>query len=321
MDRPPSSYGGNPSRSNGLGRGAVSGGFPTQPGIGVGGVVFQEGRVLLVLRSKAPAKDQWAIPGGRLELGETLQAAAERELLEETGVRVRAGEVDFTFEHIERDDAGRVVHHYVILDLAAEFLSGTPAPADDARDARWVGEDEIVRLPVNPATRRLLRTCYGFGEARPVVRDLQTVESEAVSGLVGRAFDLDVAPLYDSRGIYNFRVFSSTGAMALRAANGHWALVAELDGEPAGVVEVREDRHIALFFVDPSRQGMGVGRRLFEAAVARCRERNPGLARLTVCSSPNAVPIYARLGFQKEGPLTEEYGIRFVPMAFRIARS
>jgi ADP-ribose pyrophosphatase len=286
----------------------------------VGGVVFQEGRILLVLRSKEPAKDQWAIHGGRLELGETLQAATERELLEETGVRVRAGEVDFTFEHIERDDAGRVVHHYVILDLSAEYLSGTPAPADDARDARWVGEDEIVRLPVNSATRRLLRTRYGFGAARPVIRDLQTVESEAVSGLVGRAFDRDVAPLYDSRGIYNFRVFSSTGAMALRAANRHWALVAELDGEPVGVVEVREDRHISMFFVDPSRQGMGVGRRLFDAAVARCRLRNPGLTRLTVASSPNAVPIYAHLGFRREGPPAEESGIRFVPMGRRLPR-
>jgi len=294
---------------------------PTQPGIGVGGVVFQEGRVLLVLRSKEPARDQWAVPGGRLELGETLEEAVERELLEETGVRVRAGEVAFTFEHIERDLAGRVIHHYVILDLAAEFLSGTPAPGDDARDARWVGEDEIVRLPVNSATRRLLRTRHGFGEARPVVRPLETAESEAVSGLVGQAFDRDVAPLYDSRGIYNFRVFSSAGAMALRAANRHWALVAELDGEPAGVVEVRDDRHIAMFFVDPSRQGMGVGRRLFDAAVARCRLRNPGLTRLTVASSPNAVPIYTRLGFRREGPPAEESGIRFVPMFFRPPRT
>ncbi|MFP4309867.1 MAG: GNAT family N-acetyltransferase [Desulfococcaceae bacterium] len=299
----------------------MSEGLPTQPGIGVGGVVFQEGRVLLVLRSKEPAKDQWAVPGGRLELGETLEAAVERELLEETGVRVRAGEVDFTFEHIERDDAGRVVHHYVILDLAAEYLSGTPAPGDDARDARWVGEDELVRLPVNPATRRLLRTRHGFGEVRPAIRPLETVESEAVSGLVGRAFDRDVAPLYDAKGIYNFRIFSSTGAMALRAANRHWALVAELDGEPAGVLEVREDRHISMFFVDPSRQGMGVGRRLFEAAVARCRKRNPGLTRLTVCSSPNAVPVYARLGFRKEGPPAVESGIRFVPMGCRLPRS
>jgi ADP-ribose pyrophosphatase len=291
---------------------------PTAPRVGVGAVVFREGRVLLALRAKSPAKDQWAIPGGRLELGETLEEAAERELLEETGVRARAGEVVFTFQHIDRDDRGRVRHHYVILDLAAEFLSGDPVPGDDARDARWVAEAEIGRLPVNPGTRRLLRTCYGFGLARPVIRPLASEEREAAAGLIGRAFDRDVAQDCDPEGIYNFRIFSSAGTMALRAANRHWALVAEMDGAPAGVVEVREDRHIAMLFVDPAHQGAGIGRRLFEAAAARCRLRNPKLTRLTVAASPNAVPVYARLGFRPDGPPTRECGIPHVPMSCRL---
>lgn len=293
---------------------------PTAPAVGVGAVVFREGRVLLVLRGKSPAKDQWAIPGGHLELGETLQKAAERELLEETGVRARAGEVVFTFEHIDRDDHGRVRHHYIILDLAAEFLSGDPRPGDDARDARWIPETELGRLPVNPGTRRLLRTCYGFGAARPVIRPLEPEERETIAGLVGRAFDRDVAQDCDPKGIYNFRIFSSAGTMALRAANRHWALVAEMDGAPAGVVEVREDRHLSMLFVDPAHQGAGIGRRLFEAAVARCRLRNPNVARMTVAASPNAVPVYARLGFRADGPAVRECGIPHVPMSYRLPR-
>ena len=137
--------------------------YPNHPRLGVGAVVFKDNRVLLVLRSTPPAQHQWAIPGGRVELGETLQTAAEREVLEETGIRIRAGEPIYTFDAIDRDDAGRVRYHYVIVDLDAEYLSGEPIPDDDARDARWISARELQQLPVNRVTRRLLLQIYQFG--------------------------------------------------------------------------------------------------------------------------------------------------------------
>ena len=137
--------------------------YPDHPRLGVGAVVFRKNRVLLVLRSNPPAQDQWAIPGGRVELGETLQTAAEREVLEETGIRIRAGKPIYTFDAIDRDDAGRVRYHYVIVDLEAGYISGEPAPDDDARDARWISEAELKDLPVNRVTRRLLTEIYEFG--------------------------------------------------------------------------------------------------------------------------------------------------------------
>jgi ADP-ribose pyrophosphatase len=135
--------------------------YPEAPRVAVGAVVFHQNKVLLVLRNKPPAKGVWAIPGGSVELGETLQVAAEREVLEETGLQVRAGQVIHTFDVIERDEAGRVRYHYVIVDLLAEPVDPTQPlyPADDVKDAAWftLAELENPNLPLSQPTRLLLR--------------------------------------------------------------------------------------------------------------------------------------------------------------------
>lgn len=136
--------------------------YPDTPCPAVGAVVFKHGAVLLVRRGNAPARGLWAIPGGRVRLGETLQAAAEREILEETGVVIRAREPVFVFDAIERDADGRVQFHYVIVDLAADYLHGEPRAADDAADARWITPAELADLDVNPLTRRLLADQFKF---------------------------------------------------------------------------------------------------------------------------------------------------------------
>ena len=126
--------------------------YPKMPQVGVGAIVVRDGRVLLVQRGQAPSYGLWAIPGGRLELGETLQQAAEREILEETGIQVRAGEPYYTFDVIDRDDRERVRFHYVIVDLWAEYLGGAPRAGGDARAAGWFSWPEVQELPVNPKT-------------------------------------------------------------------------------------------------------------------------------------------------------------------------
>jgi ADP-ribose pyrophosphatase len=129
----------------------------------VGAVVFDDrGRVLLVRRGNPPAGGQWAIPGGRVALGETLRQAAEREIREETGLIVRATEPVITFDVIERDAAGRVRFHYVIVDFKAELVGGDMQPGDDALDACWADPAAMRELAVNAATRRLLHERFGF---------------------------------------------------------------------------------------------------------------------------------------------------------------
>jgi ADP-ribose pyrophosphatase len=137
--------------------------YPDRPRVAVGAVIFNNQCVLLVRRGKPPAEGSWAIPGGSLEIGETLQQAVEREILEETGLIVRARDPVFTFDMIERDTAGDVRFHYVIVDLLAEYVAGTVRAGGDAADARWVCSSELAQLKVSRATRDLLRERFRFG--------------------------------------------------------------------------------------------------------------------------------------------------------------
>ena len=135
--------------------------YPDAPRVAVGAVILHQNRVLLVLRGKAPAEGMWAIPGGSVNLGETLQAAAEREVFEETGLYIKAGAVIYSFEKIQRDQAGRVQFHYVILDLAAEALDPAEPlkPADDVSDAGWFSllDLEQKNIPISDTTLALLK--------------------------------------------------------------------------------------------------------------------------------------------------------------------
>lgn len=134
----------------------------SQPVIAVGAVIFHNDCILLVQRKRPPSQGQWAIPGGKVRLGETLQAAAEREILEETGIAIRAGGPVHTFELIEPDPNGGIAFHYVIIDLLAEYISGQPTAADDASKAAWVDRTTFGALPVNSTTRQLLQQQFGF---------------------------------------------------------------------------------------------------------------------------------------------------------------
>jgi ADP-ribose pyrophosphatase len=138
--------------------------YPDHPRLAVGAVVFKDDRVLLVRRGQPPARNLWAIPGGSVEIGETLQQAAEREIREETGIRIRAAKPIYTFDVIERDESEGIRFHYVIVDLLADYVSGELSAGDDAVEARWVSADEINSLAVNSTTLQLLKTKFGFGK-------------------------------------------------------------------------------------------------------------------------------------------------------------
>lgn len=135
--------------------------YPSVPLVGVAGVVIKDGCVLMIQRGREPGRGQWSIPGGRLRLGERIRDGVEREILEECGVRVRAGDVLNVADLIQRDDDRRVHYHYVLVDLAAEYLSGDPRPSSDALAARWVPFDELPALELPDRLRNLLDRVLG----------------------------------------------------------------------------------------------------------------------------------------------------------------
>jgi 8-oxo-dGTP diphosphatase len=130
--------------------------FPTQPVLGVGAVVVKDGKVLIIRRANDPFKGQWSIPGGRVELGESLAAAVRREMREETGLDVTVGPVLEVFERVERQDDG-VRYHFVIVDYLCGCIGGPLCAGDDAVDVAWVSVDELRHYGVADSAAAVIR--------------------------------------------------------------------------------------------------------------------------------------------------------------------
>ena len=112
--------------------------YPERPIVGVGAVIVDEGRVVLIKRKYEPLKGHWSLPGGMVEIGETLESALSREMLEETGLRVDVGPVIEVFDRIMHDEQKRVRYHFVLIDYLCWPAGGTLTPGSDVDAAIWV---------------------------------------------------------------------------------------------------------------------------------------------------------------------------------------
>ena len=130
--------------------------YPDRPLVGVGAVIVHEGRVVIVQRGTEPLKGQWSIPGGALEVGETLRECAEREAREETGLQVEAGEVLEVFDAIYREADGRIQYHYVLIDFACRLVAGELHAGADATQARWVTLGELDGFQVADTAKTVI---------------------------------------------------------------------------------------------------------------------------------------------------------------------
>ena len=140
---------------------------PTRPFLAASVAVFRNGKVLLASRGKPPWEDLFSLPGGGVELGESLEQAALRELEEEVGVSATLTGLVAPFEVIERDVDGRVKHHMVIAVYAARWLSGEPRTGPEAKEIRWVTEPDIESLRTTPGLAGILERAFALDRSLP----------------------------------------------------------------------------------------------------------------------------------------------------------
>src|SRR5882672_10569058 len=151
--------------------------YPERPIVGVGGVVIEDGRVLLIRRGNEPLIGQWSIPGGTLELGETMIEGTARELKEETGLEVNVLELIEVFERINfghgadeswttTEERKRPRFHFVIVDYLCERISGTAIAGGDVTDVAWAEEDELERFELTPTATRVIRKAFSLARLR-----------------------------------------------------------------------------------------------------------------------------------------------------------
>jgi mutator protein MutT len=138
------------------------------PVIGVGGIVLDANSVLLVKRGREPLKGAWSIPGGKLELGETLHEAVRRELREEAGLEVRVLDMVEVFERITRDDEGRVAYHYVLIDFLCQSEGGVAEAADDAEAVAWVERTRLAEYEITAGAPAVIEKAFVMRDARAV---------------------------------------------------------------------------------------------------------------------------------------------------------
>lgn len=131
--------------------------YPAQPVVGVGAVIVRGGRALIVRRGHEPRKGEWSLPGGLVELGESLVDAVAREAREETGLSIEVGAIIETFDRVHRDAGGRIRFHFVIIDFVCRAAEGDAVAGSDAEAVAWVTADELEAYGVNPHAAAVIR--------------------------------------------------------------------------------------------------------------------------------------------------------------------
>lgn len=147
--------------------------YPERPVIGVGGVIVDRGRTVLIRRGTEPLRGEWSIPGGTIEIGETLEEAVRRELREETGLAVRVLELIELFDRIYMENAASSAqdkkkprYHYVIADYLCELIGGEPRAGSDVTDLAFAREDELAKFRLTEKATSVLKKAFAMSRAR-----------------------------------------------------------------------------------------------------------------------------------------------------------
>lgn len=143
--------------------------YPARPLLGVGALILDDSRILLVERGKPPLVGYWSLPGGLVETGERLEEALAREVFEETGLRVTADSIATVFERIMPDQSGTCEYHYVLIDFYCTVTGGDLRPGDDSKRAEWFEIDSLDDLLLTAGTLDVIRACCSRPATHPYV--------------------------------------------------------------------------------------------------------------------------------------------------------
>ena len=135
--------------------------YPRAPLIGVGAVAIKDGKILLMKRAFEPGKGKWSIPGGLVEVGETLSDACAREMEEETGIKIHVLELINAYDMIVPDEAGKIKYHYVLIDFLVKPIGGTERPSVEVLEMKWVTYEEARQLDMTNSARKALQELFG----------------------------------------------------------------------------------------------------------------------------------------------------------------
>jgi len=130
--------------------------YPVQPIVGLGAIVWKDGRVLMVQRGKPPRAGIWSLPGGAQDLGESVADGIRREIAEETGIEIELLGLVEVIDSVQRDVDGRVRYHYTIIDYVARWVSGEAVAGDDAAAVAWIDPAELHRMDLWDETIRVI---------------------------------------------------------------------------------------------------------------------------------------------------------------------
>ena len=125
--------------------------------VGVGAIIVQDGKILIVRRSSEPGKGKWSVPGGLVELGETVEQAVVREVREECGLDVEVDRLIDVVDSMTFDRNGRLKYHFIILDFFVKIKGGELRPGDDAKEAMWVSLEEVENYDLTKTFRDFLK--------------------------------------------------------------------------------------------------------------------------------------------------------------------
>jgi mutator protein MutT len=131
--------------------------YPNRPIVGVGAIILHEGKILLEKRKSAPGKGKWSVPGGLVELGESVEQAVIREVKEETGLKVEEPRLVDVVDDVSLDEKGVVKYHFVIVDYVLTVMRGVPKAASDAEDLKWVPFSEVEAYDLTKSFRAFFR--------------------------------------------------------------------------------------------------------------------------------------------------------------------